>query len=173
MRPEKQLLLDEITDLIDQSKAMVVARYDRFNPQASWNFAEELSKCESNFKVMKKRVLYKAAQEKDLSFKGKKMTGHIGVIFINGDLLEASKVLVKFQSDNADFLEIVSGHIEGRACSFEEIVMLSKLPGKDEMRAQLLGLFEAPMAQTLSVMDNLLTSILHCLENKKQIDLSK
>lgn len=173
MRPEKQLLLDEITDLIDQSKAMVVARYDRFNPEASWNFGEELSKFDSNFKVMKKRLLYKAAQAKDLSFKGKKVPGHVGVIFINGDPLEASKVLVKFQSENADFLEIVSGHIEGKLCSFEEIVLLSKLPGKDEMRAQLLGLFEAPMAQTVSVMENLLTSIMHCLENKKQADLSK
>ena len=54
MRPEKQLLLDEVTELIDHSKAMIVARYDRFNPQASWNFAEVLSKCNCNFKVMKK-----------------------------------------------------------------------------------------------------------------------
>ena len=30
---------------------------------------------------------------------------------------------------------------------------ISKLPGKDEMRAQFLGLLEAPMAQTLAVME--------------------
>ena len=47
-----------------------------------------------------------------------------------------------------------------------------KLPAKDEMRAQLLGLFEAPMSQTLSTMESLLTSVMHCLENKKDKDLN-
>ena len=45
---------------------------------------------------------------------------------------------------------------------------LSKLPGKDEMRAQLLSVFEAPMAQTLAVMDALLASVVYCLDNKCQ-----
>ncbi len=32
-----------------------------------------------------------------------------------------------------------------------DVEMLSKLPGIDEMRAQLLGLLKSPMSQTLSV----------------------
>ena len=173
MRPEKQLLLDEVTDLIDHSNAMIVTRYDRFNPQASWDLAEDLSKCKSNFKVMKKRLLYKAAKDKELVFKDKKMDGHLGVVFIQGDSLEATKVLVKFQKNNSDFLEIVLGQIDGKLLSSKDIDLLSTLPSKDEMRAQLLGLFEAPMAQTLSVMENLLTSVPFCLENKKEKDLIK
>ena len=47
---------------------------------------------------------------------------------------------------------------------------MSKLPSKDEMRAQFLGTLEAPMAQTLAVMDALLTSVVHCLNNKVQLD---
>ena len=160
MRQEKQLLLDEVNELIEQSNALIVAKHDRLNPQASWNLAEDLSKCKSNFKVMKKRLFYKATDEKKLPFKNQKLDGHIGVVFVQGDALEASKILVKFQKDNSNLLEIVFGQIEGNLCTKDDIEKLSKLPAKDEMRAQLLGLFEAPMAQTLSVMENLLTSII-------------
>lgn len=173
MRPEKQLLLDEINHLIDQSTAMIVTRYEKMNSQISWDFAKDLSKCNCKYKVLKKRLLYKAAKDKDLVFKDKKADGHVGVIFIQGDPLEASKVIINFQKDNVESLEIVFGQIEDKFCSLEYIEKLSKLPGKDEMRAQLLGLFEAPMAQMLSVMDNLLTSIMFCLENKKDKELSK
>jgi large subunit ribosomal protein L10 len=37
------------------------------------------------------------------------------------------------------------------------------------MRAQLLGTFEAPMSQTLAVVEAILCSVLHCLENKAQL----
>ena len=48
----------------------------------------------------------------------------------------------------------------------EDVKAISELPSQDEMRAQFVGLLEAPMTQTLSVMQALLTSIMYCLENK-------
>ena len=60
MRPEKQLLLDEINTLIDQSCALIITQFSGLNPQVSWNLSEDLSKCNSNFKVMKKRLLWQS-----------------------------------------------------------------------------------------------------------------
>jgi large subunit ribosomal protein L10 len=37
------------------------------------------------------------------------------------------------------------------------------------MRAQFLGLLEAVPAQTLGVMDALLTSVVYCLDNKSKV----
>ena len=174
MRPVKQLLLDEINELIDNSCAMIVAKYGQLSPQSSWDLAEDLSKSNTEFKVFKKRLFYKAIEEKNLLIKDKKYEGHIGVAFVKGDPLEATKALVKFQLKNKENLfEIVLGQIEGKLFTSEEINILSTLPGKDEMRAQFLGLLEAPMAQTLSVMESLLTSVIFCLENKTEKDLNK
>ena len=173
MRPEKQLLLDELNEMIDTSSSMIVARYDRLNPQQSWDLSEQLNKSKSNFKVVKKRILYKAAEDKNLPFKADKFDGHIGVVFIQGDSLDAAKTVVKFQEDNEELIEIITGQIDGKVCTKEEIKILSTLPSKDEMRAQLLGLFQAPLSETLSVMESLLTSVMHCLENKKDKESSK
>lgn len=173
MRQEKQLLLDEINDLIDSSKSIIVTKYNGLTPQLSWNFADELSKSNSNFKVVKKRIFYKAAKEKNLPFQSDRFEGHVGVVFIEGDPLEATKTVVNFQGNNEGALELLVGQIEGSLCSSGDIITLSTLPGKDEMRSQLLGLFEAPMAQTLSTMESILTSVMHCLENKKDKELNK
>ena len=173
MRPEKQLLLDEINDLIDSSKSIIVTKYNRLTPQLSWDFTEELSKSKSIFKIVKKRIFYKAAEVKDLPFHSDKFDGHVGVVFIEGDSLDATKTVVNFQKNNEDALELLVGQIDGSLCSSGDIFELSTLPGKDEMRSLLLGLFEAPMAQTLSTMESLLTSVMHCLENKKDKELEK
>ena len=55
-----------------------------------------------------------------------------------------------------------------------DVERLSKLPSKDEMRAQFLSVLEAPMSQTLAVMEALLTSVPYCLDNKcKQEDIQE
>ena len=52
----------------------------------------------------------------------------------------------------------------------KDLEIISQLPTKDVMRSQLLGLFEAPMSQTLAVMEALLCSVPHCLENKAALE---
>jgi large subunit ribosomal protein L10 len=64
----------------------------------------------------------------------------------------------------------VKGQFDGNLYDSDAVEKLSKLPGKDEMRASLLGLFEAPMSQSLAVMEALLTSVIHCVENKRKND---
>jgi large subunit ribosomal protein L10 len=51
-----------------------------------------------------------------------------------------------------------------------DVEIMSQLPSKDVMRAQFLGLLEAPMAQTLAVMEALISSVVYCLDNKIELD---
>jgi large subunit ribosomal protein L10 len=46
------------------------------------------------------------------------------------------------------------------------VELISKLPTLLEMRAQFLGLLEAPMTQTLGTIQAMLTSVIYCLDNK-------
>ncbi len=62
MRPEKQLLLDEIKDKIAGSKAIVLASYKQLEPNAAAAFRTNLAKTGGSLEVVKKRVLMKAAQ---------------------------------------------------------------------------------------------------------------
>ena len=48
--------------------------------------------------------------------------------------------------------------------------MLSTLPSKDELRSQFIGLLEAPMVQTVSLLDNVISSLVTALEEKRKLE---
>jgi Ribosomal protein L10 len=168
MREEKQLLLDEIKDKIDQSTALVLTKYQKLDPNLAATFRESMSKAGGHFEVVKKRILVKAAAASGVVLDVNLLQGHIGVIFALEDPITVTKEVFQFAKDNEEVFEVLGGRFEGKLCSPQDVEQISKLPSKDEMRAQFLSVLEAPMAQTLSTMEALLTSVMHCLENKTQ-----
>jgi large subunit ribosomal protein L10 len=168
MREEKQLLLDEIRDKIDGSTALVLTRYKKLSPDLSADFRKSLRDSGGSFSVVKKRVFLKAAEDGGVTLDPSMLEGHIGVIFAHEDPITTTKALFAFAKENEEIFEVLAGQFEGRLCNAEDVKAISQLPSQDEMRAQFIGLLEAPMSQTLSVMEALLTSILHCLENKSE-----
>ncbi len=169
MRPEKQFLLDEIKEKMDVAKALVFAKYQGLNPNLASKFRMSVNEKGGSYKVVRKRILLKAAQASGLKIDTGSLEGHIGVIFVEQDPVEVTKAVCQFQDENKGIFQVIGGHFEGQLCSAKDVVEISKLPNQDEMRAQLLATFEAPMSQTLAVMEALLTSVMHCLENKSQI----
>jgi large subunit ribosomal protein L10 len=168
MRPEKQFLLDDIKDRIAASQAIVLARYKRLEPNASAAFRNDLAKFGGTLEVVKKRILVKAAQVAGVELDPALLQGHIAVVFAHQDPIETTKVIYQFCKANEEVLEVIGGRFEGAFCSASDVEQISKLPSKDEMRAQFLGTLEAPLSQTLAVIEALLTSVIYCLDNKSQ-----
>jgi large subunit ribosomal protein L10 len=168
MRPDKQLLLNEIKEKIDGSKALFLAKYQRLNPNLASAFRMQVAQKGGSFEVVRKRILLKAAGASGFTLEPGMLEGHIGVIFADEDPIEMTKVIYQFRKENEDVLEVLGGRFDGKLCSAKDVEQISKLPSKDEMRAQFLGTLEAPLSQTLAVFEALLTSVMHCLENKSQ-----
>lgn len=171
MRQEKQLLLDEIKDKIDGSTALVLTRYAKLTPNVSDGFRRSISAAGGSYAVVRKRVLVKAAEIGGITLDPKMLKGNIGVMFLYEDPLAPTKALFKFADENKETFEVLAGHFEGKLCSAADVKAISQLPSQDVMRAQFLGLLEAPMSQTLAVMEALLTSIMYCLENKNKEEI--
>jgi large subunit ribosomal protein L10 len=171
MRAEKQLLLDEIKQQIDHSTMMILTRYQHMDPNLSSVFRITLRTAGGAFEVVRKRILLKAIEAAGFSIDAQLLQGHIGVIFTDKDPISVTKSLYQFAKDNEDVVEVLGGRFEGKLYSAQDVKQISELPSKEEMRAQFLGLLEAPLAQTLAVMEALLTSVPYCLENKSNSNL--
>ncbi|MBP9841453.1 MAG: 50S ribosomal protein L10 [Simkaniaceae bacterium] len=166
MRAEKTLLLDEIKERGQASNAVVLFKYMQLNPNRAHQLRQEIMKSGGRMTVASKRMILKAFDSVGIEFSSLTLDGHVAFVTTGKDSVETTKVLCQFQENNQETLQILGGYFEGKVCSKSDVVQISKLPGKDEMRAQLLGLFEAPMSQLVGVMDSLLTSVPYCLENK-------
>lgn len=166
MRQEKQLLLDEIKEQIEKRESFVIMRYFGLGANTTADFRRQIADMGGNVEVVKKRILVKAAQEAGIELDNEALQGHIGLVFAGSDAVQTTKAVFKLRKDSNKAVEVLGGRFEGQLYNAEDVEKLSNLPGRDEMRAQLLGLFEAPMAQTVAVMQSALCSVLYCLENK-------
>lgn len=165
MREEKHLLLDEITHLMSHYHHFVIMSYSKLKANAICNFRGNVQQLGGEVEVVPKRLLMKSAKEAGHELSKDTLEGHIGVVFTN-DAVEATKYLVRFSSENEDALKVLGGKIDGKLYDGTQMEKISKLPGMNELRAQFLSVLEAPLSQTLGVVDALLTSIIHCLANK-------
>lgn len=166
MRNEKQLLLDEMKDYINQYNTFLITKYTSLSANTANKFRREIAGIGGNVAVIKKRVLLKAAEAAGFNIDKTMLDGHISIVFAGKDPIETTKTVFRYSEETEKAIEVIGGRFEGQLYKAEQVEMLSKLPGKDEMRAQLLSVFEAPMAQTLAVMDAILASVVYCLDNK-------
>lgn len=166
MKKEKQLLLDEIKEHLDQSPAFLIMRYLGLSANKANDFRRQIASLGGSLEIVRKRVLIKAADSHGVKLDLNDLPGHIGLVFASKDPLDMTKSVFKFSDENDKVISVIGGRFEGQLYNAEQMAMLSKLPSKNEMRAQLLSVLEAPLSQTLGVMDALLSSVVYCLDNK-------
>ena len=167
MRSEKQFLIDDVQSKMSASDITVTFSYKNMDANLNSEFRDAIAGSGGLVYVIKKRILVKAAKDEGLELSLKDLDGHIAIMCSGEEsAVTSTKALYKFGKDNAKTIEILGGKFQGQVCSSSDLEKISKLPTQDEMRAQLLSVFEAPMSQTLSVMQSLLSSVMHCLENK-------
>jgi large subunit ribosomal protein L10 len=167
MRKEKHFLLEEVQSQISQfNGSFVIMSYQKLSANAANEFRRRIIKLGGNVEVMRKRMLVKAATAAGIDLDPKSLTGHIGLVYAGDDPVETTKAVFRFSQEHEKAIQVIGGRFDGILYSGQQVATLSTLPGKDEMRAQLLATFEAPMAQTLAVMEALLSSVVYCLDNK-------
>lgn len=166
MIKEKQYLLDEIKGQLEKFSSFVLISYSSLDANKLSAFRRDVRKMKGGVEFVKKRLLVKAAESLGHKLDLDALPGHIGIVLAEQDALEMTKFVFQFKKENDKKINVVGGLLDGAVLNGTQVEELSKLPSKDEMRAQLLATLEAPMAQTLSVMEALISSVVYCLDNK-------
>lgn len=166
MKKEKEMLLDDMQGQMRTSGSFIVARYQGLTGSKASEFRRELGKRGAYFEVVRKRMLVHAAKNLGIVFDPKQLSGHVGLILGASDPIETTKFVLNFSDANEQSFQFLGGFIDGQKTSAEDVKMYATLPKKEEMRAEILGLLEAPMAGVLATMEAVLTSPLYCMENR-------
>jgi len=168
MRQEKQYLLEEMRDHFDRYETFMIMKYQGIPANTVNEFRREVGKLGGNVEMLRKRILIKAAESAGCTLKLADLPGHIGIVFAGKDPLEMTKLVFKYSDDTEKGIEVIGGRFEGKMYSGQDVEKLSKLPSMNVMRAEFLSVLEAPLSQTLAVMDALLSSVIYCLDNKSK-----
>lgn len=170
IREQKEQVVSEIKELIDNSKSLVVVNYQGINTQEDTALRKLLRENGVQYKVLKNTMV-------DLAMKDKETTGFVELLdgpnafAFGADEVTAAKLLKKFIADKKK-LEIKGGYVGGHVYNAEEIKALADLPSKEELIAKLLGSMKAPISNLVYVLNavnpaNKFTYMVKALADKK------
>ncbi len=169
-KQEKEALVASVAEKIKGSKALVFANFKGVTVKDITTIRKELRKSGSSWQVLKKTLLNLALKAAGVEVNSRELEGQIGIAFSH-DEVAAAKVIATFQKANKDVsLSIEGGALGAKALTAQEVKALAKLPSQDELRAQLVGTLQAPIASFVRVLGgNLsgLVQVLKAIEEKK------
>jgi large subunit ribosomal protein L10 len=163
-RVQKTEELKKAKELFEKSEALVFADFTKITAENLRKFRRELAKSGGHFLVIKKRLLGIILKEKGIDVDLKQFKVSIGTVFSTVDIEKIAGPTFNFFSK----LEPVDGgakdmwmsHLLGgydikRSVPIDaaQVVYIGKLPPREVMLAQLLGMMSAPIRSFLYVLD--------------------
>jgi large subunit ribosomal protein L10 len=96
-----------------------------------------------DYKVLKNTLAKRAAKGTPVEVVSDDFTGPVAAILGYEDVVTPAKVLSEFIKD-LEAIKVRSAMVDGRRIDAKGVVALSKMPGLNELRAQLLGMLNQP-----------------------------
>ncbi len=164
IRPEKKQLVDDLGRLIGSSEAMFLVSYKGLKVADFSELRNGLAELNSECHVIPNRLFKRAAAECGLdSVAGYPLTGDSALITGGDDAAAVAKAARKFATDHSA-LQFKLGVLGEQLLDPDEIEQLAKLPGREILLAQLLGVLQAPARNAAGVLYNRLASIVYALD---------
>ncbi len=153
---KKAAVIAEIKGKLDGSEAAVLTEYRGMTVPQIADLRAALRPAGAEYKIYKNTLVQRAADEAGVGEQlSALLTGPVAVAFVNGDAAAAAKALRDFAKTNPS-LVLKGGLLGTRTLSTSDVEALADLPSREALLSQIAGLFEAPMAQTASVLSALL-----------------
>ena len=125
----------------------------------------------STYRVVKNRLVRRAADDVGLSGMGDIIEGSLGLVVTDGEPAAVARALTTYVRTTRLPLRFTGALLGDRVLSPDELEMLSNLPSREVLLAQTLGAMNAALSGVVSVLHAHLTSIVNVLEaRKKQLD---
>jgi large subunit ribosomal protein L10 len=149
-RVEKEAEVKELAERFANDDLIVLTQYSGLTVAQITKLRGELRKNGASFKVTKNSLARKAIKGTRLEGMADMFKGPTGVA-TSKDAVAAAKVANNFAKTN-DKLIIIGGMLGEKILSAADVKALASLPSLDEMRAKLLGLFQAPATKLAGIL---------------------
>jgi large subunit ribosomal protein L10 len=150
-RPEKVAVVDEVRERLSSAQAAVLTDYRGMNVSALAQLRRNLRQAGGDYKIYKNTLVRFAARDLGLEI-DELLTGPTAIAFVQGDAAAVAKALRDYGRTNPA-LVLKGGVLGQRVIGAGEVQALADLPSRDQLMAQIAGLFEAPLRQMAGLLD--------------------
>ena len=167
MRPEKTIIVEDLSARLNQSPFLIVTEYTGMNVAQFSELRNRLSNAGAQCKVVKNTFLRKAVTGIGFPELAADLNGQTAVVTGENDVCAAAKILKNFA---AEFQKptMKVGVLDKAVISKDQIQALADLPSKEVLHAQLLGVLVSPLQKLVSVLNEPGASLARLLKAKAE-----
>lgn len=139
----KKVLVEEIKNHAKRAKGITLVDYKGLTVEQVTELRNSCRNSNAVYKVYKNRLMKIAFDSLGISFKAEDLEGTTAVIF-SEDAVVPAKIAVDGEA-KYKVLKVKAGYCEGSYQTRDQVVELSRIPSREVLVAQLLGLLTNPM----------------------------
>jgi len=150
-RSQKENIISELADKLKNSKSVVFSDYSGTSVSKLTQLRKELRGQDIAFKITKKKLFDIALKNSGIDASTANLEGQIGMAIGAKDEISAAKILTRFSRENPNF-KVLSGIVEKKEISAEDVRQLASLPGREELLAKLAATLNASVTGFVNVL---------------------
>ncbi len=154
-RDQKAVAIAEIASHIDESDAIFAVDYRGITVAQIAELRAKLRESDATFKVVKNSLTERAADQSGAQSLKDYLSGPTALTFVRGDVATAAKAVADY-ARATQLLPFKGGLMEGAPLDVEQIRSLSRLPSREVLYGQLVGVVASPIGGLVRSLGGLL-----------------
>jgi large subunit ribosomal protein L10 len=146
-KEQKAAVVEEVAAQIQESEAVFAVDYRGISVPQAAELRQRLTEAGARFRVVKNTLTIRAAEQAGAEDLKELLDGPTAFTFVTaeqGDVALAAKALAQFRRAT-DLLEFKGGRMGGEPLTIEQIQELARLPARDVLHGQLVGVIASPI----------------------------
>ncbi len=143
-REQKIEAVAEIAEQIKQSQAVFAIDYRGITVSEIASVRAQLGAADASFRVVKNSLTELAADKAGAEHLKSLLQGPTALTFVRGDAAAAAKAISTFNRET-DLLPFKGGIMDGEPLEVEQIEIIARLPAREVLYGQLVGMVAAPV----------------------------
>ena len=142
-RTEKEEVIGELHEKMAKAKAAIVAEPKGLDVATVTELRKKLRDSKIDYRIVKNTLAARAAKGTSVEKVSDKFVGPTALVMSYDDVVAPAKLLAEFMKARENFA-IRTAVVEGKVIDAKGVQALAKLPGLQELRAQILAALNAP-----------------------------
>jgi large subunit ribosomal protein L10 len=163
----KQDLVKEINERFKASPTVMVIEYKGLSVKEMQGLRRQLKKAKAELRVVKNSLLRIASKETGIEKINDLFEGPTAVAICDDDPASVAKVFVDSMKVYSA-VRLKGGIVDGKVIGSEEVTRLSRLPSKEVLLSQFVGMLTNPIANFIGVLTELQRSLVYVLNSLKE-----
>jgi len=149
-RTEKEAVIGELHAKMAKARVAIVAEPRGLDVETVTALRKKLRDNKVEYRVVKNTLAARAAKGTSVEAVADKFVGPTAIVMSYDDVVLPAKLLAEFMKDRENFA-IRSAVVEGKVVDAKGVAALAKMPGLNELRAQILGMLSQPATKLARV----------------------